>query len=173
MEYNYPKFTPEMKKTHTILIPNMAITQFRLLEYALRYDGYKCEILGNCGSAVAQLGLKYVHNDTCYPALLVIGQFLDALNSGKYDLEHTALLNMVYGPDGETPVEDDELTSHLDDSMYEICYISIPLYNTSTYAFADDDQKAEMLKLAQAAADSVNTPKSVLLLTSKMCLSGE
>ena len=92
MEYNYPKFTPEMKKTHTILIPNMAITQFRLLEYALRYDGYKCEILGNCGSAVAQLGLKYVHNDTCYPALLVIGQFLDALNSGKYDLDHTALL---------------------------------------------------------------------------------
>ena len=92
MEYNYPKFTPEMKKTHTILIPNMAITQFRLLGYALRYDGYKCEILGNCGSAVAQLGLKYVHNDTCYPALLVIGQFLDALNSGKYDLEHTALL---------------------------------------------------------------------------------
>ena len=92
MEYNYPKFTPEMKKTHTILIPNMAITQFRLLEYALRYDGYKCEILGNCGSAVAQLGLKYVHNDTCYPALLVIGQFLDALNSGKYDLEHPALL---------------------------------------------------------------------------------
>ena len=78
MEYNYPKFTPEMKKTHTILIPNMAITQFRLLEYALRYDGYKCEILGNCGSAVAQLGLKYVHNDTCYPALLVIGQFIDA-----------------------------------------------------------------------------------------------
>ena len=92
MEYNYPKFTPEMKQTHTILIPNMAITQFRLLEYALRYDGYKCEILGNCGSAVAQLGLKYVHNDTCYPALLVIGQFINALKSGKYDLDHTALL---------------------------------------------------------------------------------
>ena len=54
----------------------MAITQFRLLGYALRYDGYKCEILGNCGSAVAQLGLKYVHNDTCYPALLVIGLVL-------------------------------------------------------------------------------------------------
>ena len=52
----------------------------------------KCEMLGNCGSAVAQLGLKYVHNDTCYPALLVIGQFLDALNSGKYDLR-------PHGPD--------------------------------------------------------------------------
>ncbi len=82
-----------MEKTHTILIPNMAITQFRLLEYALRYDGYKCRSPGQLRAAPsAQLGLKYVHNDTCYPALLVIGQFLDALNSGKYDLDHTALL---------------------------------------------------------------------------------
>ena len=93
MEYHYPKFTPEMKKTHTILIPNMAVTQFRLMEYALRCEGYKCELLGNCGSAVAQLGLKYVHNDTCYPALLVIGQFLDALNSGKLA---AAGLDVVY-----------------------------------------------------------------------------
>ena len=92
MEYNYPKFTKEMKKTHTILIPNMAIIQFRILKAALEKDGYKVEILDNCGSQVAQLGLKYVHNDTCYPALLVIGQFLDTLNSGKYDLDHTALL---------------------------------------------------------------------------------
>ena len=74
----------------------------------------------------------------------------------RLQVEHTALLDMVYGPDGETPVEDDELTSHLDDSMYEICYISVPLYNTSTYAFANDDQKTKMLRLAQTAADSVN-----------------
>ena len=57
----------------------------------------------------------------------------------RLQVEHTALLDMVYGPDGETPVEDDELTSHLDDSMYEICYISIPLYNTSTYAVLDGE----------------------------------
>ena len=80
---NYPRFMPEMKKTHTILIPNMAPVQFTLLQAALEKEGYRTEILGNCGSQVAQLGLKYVHNDTCYPALLVIGQFLDALNSGK------------------------------------------------------------------------------------------
>ena len=92
MEYNYPKFTPEMKKTHTILIPNMAPVQFRILAAAMEYKGYKVELLGNCGSQVSELGLKYVHNDTCYPALLVIGQFLDALNSGKYDLDHTALI---------------------------------------------------------------------------------
>ena len=92
MEGGYVHFTKEMKKTHTILIPNMAPLQFSILQAALEREGYHTEVLGNCGSQVAQLGLKYVHNDTCYPALLVIGQFLDALNSGKYDLEHTALL---------------------------------------------------------------------------------
>ena len=89
---NYPKFTPEMKKTHKILIPNMAPVQFRILAAAMEQAGYQCELLENCGSQVCELGLKYVHNDTCYPALLVIGQFLDALGSGKYDLDHTALI---------------------------------------------------------------------------------
>ena len=92
MEHEYPRFTPEMKKTHTILIPNMAPVQFRILAAAMEHEGYRVELLGNCGSQVSELGLKYVHNDTCYPALLVIGQLLDALNSGKYDLEHTALI---------------------------------------------------------------------------------
>ena len=92
MEMKYPVFTESMKKTHTILIPNMAPVQFRILAAAMEHKGYRVELLGNCGSQVSELGLKYVHNDTCYPALLVIGQFLDALNSGKYDLEHTALI---------------------------------------------------------------------------------
>ena len=92
MEMNYPIFTEDMKKTHKILIPNMAPVQFRILAAAMTYKGYDVELLGNCGSQVSELGLKYVHNDTCYPALLVIGQFLDALNSGKYDLDHTALI---------------------------------------------------------------------------------
>ena len=92
MENQFPVFTPAMKKTHKILIPNMAPVQFRILAAAMEHEGYNVELLGNCGSQVAELGLKYVHNDTCYPALLVIGQFLDALNSGSYDLEHTALI---------------------------------------------------------------------------------
>ena len=66
------------------------------------------------------------------------------------------LLDLVYGKDGETPVEDGELTEHLDSTMYEIGFITVPLYNTSTFAFASDDQKAEMLSLAQKAADSYN-----------------
>ncbi len=92
MQTPYPVFTEDMKKTHKILIPNMAPVQFRILAAAMEQRGYQVELLGNCRSQVSELGLKYVHNDTCYPALLVIGQFLDALSSGKYDLDHTALI---------------------------------------------------------------------------------
>ena len=74
MEQTYPRFTPDMKKTHKILIPNMAPVQFRILAASMENHGYQVELLGNCGERVAELGLKYVHNDTCYPALLVIGQ---------------------------------------------------------------------------------------------------
>ena len=92
MQTTYPVFTEEMKKTHTILIPNMAPVQFRILAAAMERYGYRVELLGNRGEQVSELGLKYVHNDTCYPALLVIGQFLDALGSGEYDLDRTALI---------------------------------------------------------------------------------
>ena len=71
-------------------------------------------------------------------------------------LKSTDLLELIYGENGETPVSDADLTSHLENDMYELAYYTIPLYNTSTYAFADDDQKAEMLSLAQAAVDSYN-----------------
>ena len=74
----------------------------------------------------------------------------------RLQLEHTALLELVYGKDGEAPVPDSELTAHLSSSMYEIGYVTIPLYNPTSYAFADDDQKAEMLTLAQNAAHAVD-----------------
>ncbi|ARP50382.1 MULTISPECIES: 2-hydroxyacyl-CoA dehydratase [Caproicibacterium] len=85
-------FTKEMKKEYTILIPMMLPVHFKLFVGVLRNAGYKIELLENSGQAIVQEGLKYVHNDACYPAILVIGQFLDALHSGKYDLDHTALL---------------------------------------------------------------------------------
>ena len=85
-------FTKEMKKEYTILMPQMLPIHFGMFQKMLQLEGYNVVQLNNEGQAVVDEGLKYVHNDTCYPALLVIGQFLDALNSGKYDLEHTALL---------------------------------------------------------------------------------
>ncbi len=86
------EFTKEMKKDYTILIPSMLDIQFALLRNVFRSYGYKMELLTNDSRAVVDAGLKYVHNDTCYPALLVIGQMIDALNSGKYDLNKTALM---------------------------------------------------------------------------------
>lgn len=85
-------FTSEMKKEYTVLIPNMLELHFEFLSRVFRSYGYNTELLKNEGRAVVDEGLKYVHNDTCYPALLVIGQFIDALNSGKYDLNKTALM---------------------------------------------------------------------------------
>ncbi|HIT19084.1 MAG TPA: 2-hydroxyacyl-CoA dehydratase [Candidatus Fimivivens faecavium] len=85
-------FTKEMKKTHTILVPSMAPIHFAIVKNVLVSYGYRIELLDNQGPSVVQEGLKYVHNDTCYPALLVIGQMIDALNSGKYDVDHTALI---------------------------------------------------------------------------------
>lgn len=78
------------------------------------------------------------------------------------------LLEKCYGTDGETPVSDAELTSHLEDEMVYIRYVVVPLYNTSTFAFADDDQSAQMLELAQTAAESCNaaTPDGASAQTS-------
>ena len=85
-------FTKEMKEEYTILLPMMAPIQFRLMRNVFDMYGYKTELLDTEGPEIAQVGLKYVHNDTCYPALLVIGQFIHALQSGKYDVHKTALM---------------------------------------------------------------------------------
>ncbi len=89
---SYPIFTTEMKKDYTILVPTMLPMHFKIMEGILNSYGYKAVLLENTGRAVKDCGLKYVHNDTCYPALLVIGQLIDAVNSGKYDPHKVALM---------------------------------------------------------------------------------
>ena len=85
-------FTKEMKEEYTILLPMMAPIHFNLIKNVFTHYGYKTVLLDTEGPEIAQVGLKYVHNDTCYPALLVIGQFIHALQSGKYDVNKTALM---------------------------------------------------------------------------------
>lgn len=85
-------FTKEMKKEYTILMPMMLPVHFTLMRNALRLDGFKMELLTTTGRSIVEEGLKYVHNDACYPALLVIGQFIDAIKSGKYDPDKVALI---------------------------------------------------------------------------------
>lgn len=85
-------FTKEMKKEYTILFPMMAKIHFNLMKNIFAKFGYKVALLETEGPEIAQVGLKYVHNDTCYPAILTIGQLIHAVQSGKYDVDKIALL---------------------------------------------------------------------------------
>ena len=85
-------FTKEMKKDYTILCPQMAPVHFELLETAMRTAGYNLVLLRECTQKTVETGLKYVNNDACYPSILVTGQMIEALESGKYDPNKTALI---------------------------------------------------------------------------------
>ena len=91
-ECNKVIFTKDMKKDYTILIPQMAPIHFELIESAVRSCGYKVELLRDCTDHTVETGLKYVNNDACYPSILTTGQMIEALQSGKYDLDRTALI---------------------------------------------------------------------------------
>lgn len=85
-------FTKEMKKNHTILVPQMSPIHFDILVDAFKSEGYNFEIMPSIDSSAVDEGLKYVNNDACYPALIVTGQIMKALNSGKYDLNNTSVI---------------------------------------------------------------------------------
>ncbi|MBO6046792.1 MAG: 2-hydroxyacyl-CoA dehydratase [Erysipelotrichaceae bacterium] len=86
-------FTKQMKKEQwTILCPQMSPIHFQFVELALREEGYNFVVLPSVDKGAIEAGLKYVNNDACYPSILVIGQMMEALNSGQYDINHTALI---------------------------------------------------------------------------------
>ena len=85
-------FTKEMRKTYTILCPQMSPMHFELLEPAFQASGYKVEVLPNDNKQAVDVGLKYVNNDACYPSLMVVGQIMEAILSGKYDTDRLAVI---------------------------------------------------------------------------------
>ena len=85
-------FTKEMRKDYTILMPQMAPIHFELLEAAVAASGYKVKLLRECTQKTVETGLKYVNNDACYPSILTTGQMIEALESGEYDPNKTALI---------------------------------------------------------------------------------
>ncbi len=88
-----PVFTKEMKKTHTLLMPMLSpIHQNGLIEEAFKQAGYNVVILPAMDRQAVDVGLKFVHNDACYPAIITIGQLVEALQSGDYDLENTSVM---------------------------------------------------------------------------------
>ncbi len=90
-------FTEEMARDYTILIPSMLPIHFELLEVVFRKHGYKTARLDNEGKSAIEHGVRFVHNDACYPAICVIGQFIEALFSGRFDVDKTALLYIQTG----------------------------------------------------------------------------
>lgn len=90
--FNRVYFTKAMKKDYTILCPQMSPIHFDMIEAAVRSSGYRLEVLKNEGRSAIDTGLKYVNNDACYPSLIVVGQIMEALLSGKYDLNRTAVI---------------------------------------------------------------------------------
>jgi len=96
-EKHYIPFTEEMKKDYTLLVPNMLPIHFSIIVEIMHNKGYQAELLKISGPQVAERGLKYVHNDTCYPAILIIGQFLCAIESGQYDPHKVALVYFQTG----------------------------------------------------------------------------
>jgi predicted CoA-substrate-specific enzyme activase len=85
-------FTEEMKKTHTILCPQMSPIHFQFLEEAIKASGYNIVVLPSVDKSAVDEGLKYVNNDACYPSIIVVGQIIEALKSGKYDINNTSVL---------------------------------------------------------------------------------
>ena len=91
-ELNRIPFTEEMKEEYTVLFPQMAPIHFEFLEPILQSEGYKAKLLRECTPHTIETGLKYVNNDACYPSIITTGQFIEALESGEYDVNKTALI---------------------------------------------------------------------------------
>ena len=85
-------FTKEMRKTHTILCPQMSPIHFQFLQEAFRAASYNLDILPSVDFKAVEEGLKYVNNDACYPSIIVVGQIIEAIKSGKYDLDNTSVI---------------------------------------------------------------------------------
>jgi predicted nucleotide-binding protein (sugar kinase/HSP70/actin superfamily) len=90
--YSPAMFESHMKDEYTIIAPQMSPIHFSLLEHSFKMGGYRLEILPKVSKNAKELGLKYVNNDACYPAIIVIGQLMEAIDSGKYDLNRLAVM---------------------------------------------------------------------------------
>lgn len=96
---HWPSFTKDLRSKHTILAPQMAPIHFELARAAVESEGYRFEILATVEKEDVEIGLKYVNNDSCYPSIIIIGQILRALQSGKYDPDNTSvILSQTGGP---------------------------------------------------------------------------
>ena len=143
IEYKKAKFTKNMKKDYTILAPQMAPMHFKLISVAFKQEGYNLEILPETKEAL-DYGLQYVNNDACYPSILVIGELISALKSGKYDLNKTAVMISQTGGSCRATNYLGFLKKAIKDSGFE----KIPILSLNANGF----EKQEGFKITPALA---------------------
>lgn len=144
-------FTKEMKKNHTILCPQMAPIQFEILQEVFKIEGYNLVLLPSVDKLAIDEGVKYVNNDACYPAIIVIGQLLEALNSGEYDLDNTSVIISQTGGGCRAT----NYIGLLRKALKEAGYGNIPVISANLYGAEKNPGFKITLSLIKKATDAV------------------
>ena len=144
-------FTKEMRKTHTILAPQMAPDHFEIMQSALEAEGYNFEFLETVDSKVIDEGLKYVNNDSCYPSITVVGQMMEAINSGKYDTDNLSLLMTQTGG----ACRASNYVGYIRKALEEAGYPDIPVIALSAQGIETNPGFSVTLKLAHKLIISI------------------
>ncbi|HZK43739.1 MAG TPA: acyl-CoA dehydratase activase-related protein [Syntrophomonadaceae bacterium] len=144
-------FTEEMKENHTILCPQMAPIQFEFLQEAFKTEGYNIELLPSVDREAIDEGVKYINNDACYPAIIVIGQLIEALQSGKYDLDNTSVMISQTGGGCRAT----NYIGLLRKGLQEAGFDNIPVVSVNVYGSEKNPGFKITYKLLRKAIDSV------------------
>ena len=146
-KYKRIEFTKEMRKNHTILAPQMSPIHFQFIEEAFKLNGYNIVVLPSDDKKSVDEGLKYVNNDACYPAIIVVGQIIKALKSGNYDLNNTSVLITQTGGGCRAPNYIGFLRKALKDAGFE----GIPVISLNANGIEKNSGFKLTLKLLNSA----------------------
>ena len=148
---NRVPFGKDMRRDYTIVVPQMSPIHFRLVEAAVRASGYKFDILEHAGKTDVETGLKYVNNDACYPAIMTVGQLIEAIKSGRYDADSTALaISQTGGMCRAT-----NYFALIRKALVDAGYPQIPVLAISTQGFVDNPGFTPTVPLLHRAAKSL------------------
>ncbi|ELC8442302.1 2-hydroxyacyl-CoA dehydratase [Clostridium perfringens] len=183
--YDKTIFTKEMREKHTLLCPQFSPIHFELLEVALKRSGYNLKVLPTVNRNTIEEGLKYVNNDTCYPAIVIVGQIISALKSGEYDLNNTSVVISQTGGTCRASNYISLIRKALKDAGYEkipvISFsvqgiennpgfkITLPMINRALMALAYGDMLLKMINRVKPYEKTKNSTKLVYLKWLDIC----
>ena len=148
---NRVPFGKDMRRDYTIVAPQMSPIHFRLVEAAIRASGYKFDVLEHASKTDVETGLKYVNNDACYPAIMTVGQLVEAIKSGRYDPDSTALaISQTGGMCRAT-----NYFALIRKALVDAGYPQIPVIAISTQGFVDNPGFTPTVPLLHRAAKSL------------------